>query len=67
MLRPGGGCRGEFLAATVHFHNLLVDQIADVHVSAGVGEYTRLGLFTVPPALVVAVLALWASVRLLGV
>ena len=35
-------------------------------VEAGVGEYTRLGLCTVPAALVVAVLALWASVRLLG-
>ncbi len=36
-------------------------------VSAGVGEYTRLGLCTVPPALVTAVLALWAGVRLLGI
>jgi arsenical pump membrane protein len=36
-------------------------------VDAGVGEYTRLGLCTVPPALVVAVLALWGSMRLLGV
>jgi arsenical pump membrane protein len=36
-------------------------------VPASVGEYTRLGLCTVPSALVVAVLALWASVRLLGV
>ncbi len=37
------------------------------NVSAGVGEYTRLGLCTVPTALVAAVLALWASARLLGV
>jgi arsenical pump membrane protein len=36
-------------------------------VPAPVGEYTRLGLCTVPTALVIAVLALWASVRLLGV
>lgn len=36
-------------------------------VPAGVGEYTRLGLCTVPAALVVAVLALWVSVRLFGV
>jgi arsenical pump membrane protein len=37
------------------------------HVAASVGEYTRLGLCTVPTALVAAVLALWVSVRLLGV
>ena len=37
------------------------------NVEAGIGEYTRLGLCTVPAALVAAVLALWASVRLLGV
>ncbi|BBX99420.1 SLC13 family permease [Mycobacterium lacus] len=36
------------------------------NVEARVGEYTRLGLCTVPTALVVAVLALWVSVRLLG-
>ncbi len=36
----------------------------DVPVS--VGEYTRLGLCTVPTALVAAVLALWTGVRLLG-
>ncbi len=35
-------------------------------VEAGIGEYTRLGLCTVPTALVAAVLALWASVRVLG-
>ncbi len=35
-------------------------------VSASVGEYTRLGLCTVPTALVAAVLALWVGVRLLG-
>lgn len=37
------------------------------HVAAPVGEYTRLGLCTVPATLVVAVLALWAGARLLGV
>jgi arsenical pump membrane protein len=36
-------------------------------VPASIGEYTRLGLCTVPTALVAAVLALWAGVRLLGV
>lgn len=36
-------------------------------VEANVGEYTRLGLCTVPTALVAAVLALWATVRLVGV
>jgi arsenical pump membrane protein len=35
-------------------------------VPASVGEYTRLGLCTVPTALVAAVLALWAGVRVLG-
>ena len=36
-------------------------------VSASIGEYTRLGLCTVPTALVTSVLALWAGVRLLGI
>jgi arsenical pump membrane protein len=36
-------------------------------VSASVGEYTRLGLFTVPTSLVAAVLALWAAARLLAI
>ncbi|MEB3030459.1 SLC13 family permease [[Mycobacterium] nativiensis] len=36
-------------------------------VPAGVGEYTRLGLCTVPATLAVAVLALWAGARMLGV
>jgi arsenical pump membrane protein len=36
-------------------------------VSASIGEYTRLGLFTVPTSLIAAVLALWAAVRVLGV
>lgn len=47
--------------------NLLWRRVLRQHdVEAGVGEYTRLGLCTVPPALVVAVVALWASARLLG-
>jgi arsenical pump membrane protein len=36
-------------------------------VPASVGEYTRLGLFTVPTSLVAAVLSLWAVGRLLGI
>jgi arsenical pump membrane protein len=47
--------------------NLLWRRVLRQHkVEAGVGEYTRLGLCTVPPALVLAVVALWASARLLG-
>lgn len=47
--------------------NLLWRRVLRQHdVDAGVGEYSRLGLCTVPVSLVVAVLALWASVRLLG-
>jgi arsenical pump membrane protein len=48
--------------------NLLWRRVLRRHnVEASVGEYTRLGLCTVPTALVAAVLALWASVRVLGV
>jgi arsenical pump membrane protein len=47
--------------------NLLWRRVLRQHdVEAGVGEYTRLGLCTVPATLVVAVLALWVSVRLFG-
>ncbi len=47
--------------------NLLWRRVLRRHdVEAGVGEYTRLGLCTVPATLVVAVLALWVSVRLFG-
>lgn len=47
--------------------NLLWRRVLRRHgVDAGVGEYTRLGVCTVPASLVVAVLALWASARLLG-
>jgi len=48
--------------------NLLWRGVLRQHkVEASVGEYTRLGLCTVPTALVAAVLVLWASARLLGV
>ncbi|QUR69147.1 SLC13 family permease [Mycobacterium spongiae] len=48
--------------------NLLWRRVLRNHnVDASVGEYTRLGLCTVPTALVMAVLALWASTRVLGV
>jgi arsenical pump membrane protein len=47
--------------------NLLWRRVLRQHgVDAGVGEYTRLGLCTVPAALVVAVVGLWATVLLLG-
>jgi arsenical pump membrane protein len=47
--------------------NLLWRRVLRQHdVEAGVGEYTLLGLCTVPPALVVSVVALWGSARLLG-
>ena len=47
--------------------NLLWRRVLRRHdVEAGVGEYTRLGVCTVPAALVVAVVGLWVSVRLLG-
>ncbi|OBB92330.1 SLC13 family permease [Mycobacterium sp. 852002-30065_SCH5024008] len=48
--------------------NLLWRRVLRQHdVDAGVGEYTRLGLCTVPVSLVVAVVALWASARVLGI
>lgn len=47
--------------------NLLWRRVLRQHrLDAGVGEYTRLGLCTVPVGLVVAVVALWASMRVLG-
>ena len=37
------------------------------HESApDLGEFTRLGLLTVPAALVLAVLALWAALHVIG-
>ncbi|WP_191498085.1 SLC13 family permease [Mycobacterium simulans] len=48
--------------------NLLWRRVLRKHnAAASIGEYTRLGFVTVPTALVAAVLALWASVRLLGI
>lgn len=51
--------------------NLLWRRVLRQHdvqgVRAGVGEYTRLGMCTVPISLTVAVVALWVSARLLGV
>jgi arsenical pump membrane protein len=47
--------------------NLLWRSVLRQHdVEAGAGEYTRLGLCTVPTVLVVAVVALWLGIRLLG-
>lgn len=47
--------------------NLLWRRVLHRHrVAAALGEYTRLGLCTVPAALVTAVLALWAGARLCG-
>ncbi len=48
--------------------NLLWRRVLRSHdVPASIGEYTRLGLCTVPTSLVVAVLALWAGARLAGI
>ncbi|OBK30304.1 arsenic transporter [Mycobacterium asiaticum] len=47
--------------------NLLWRRVLRDHdVEPGIGEYTGLGLCTVPTALVVAVCALWASVQVFG-
>ena len=47
--------------------NLLWRRIVHEHDTAvNLSEYTRLGLLTVPAALVVAVVALWASLHILG-
>ena len=46
---------------------LLWRRIAGEHdTSVDLGEFTRLGLLTVPAALVLAVLALWASLHAIG-
>ncbi|MGV0626877.1 SLC13 family permease [Mycolicibacter minnesotensis] len=58
---------GPNLSYTGSLSNLLWRRVLRRHqVAAGVGEYTRLGLCTVPATLLVAVLALWAGARLLG-
>lgn len=59
---------GPNLSYTGSLSNLLWRRVLRRYgVAAGVGEYTRLGLCTVPATLLVAVLALWAGARLLGV
>lgn len=59
---------GPNLSYTGSLSNLLWRQVLRRHgVPAGVGEYTRLGLCTVPATLLVAVVALWAGAWVLGV
>lgn len=59
---------GPNLSFTGSLSNLLWRRVLRrYHVASGVGEYTRLGLCTVPATLLVAVLALWAGGSLLGV
>jgi len=58
---------GPNLTYTGSLATLLWRRIAHHHGSApDLGEFTRLGLLTVPPALVLGVLALWAGLHLLG-
>ena len=44
----------------------VVHRHSDTPGLVGLAEFTRLGLLCVPPALVLAVLGLWASLRVLG-
>jgi arsenical pump membrane protein len=48
--------------ANLLWRNVLHDNDAD----DGAARFTRLGICTVPPTLIVAVIALWAGVRLIG-
>ncbi|MEU8136357.1 SLC13 family permease [Streptodolium elevatio] len=48
--------------ATLLWRRIMREQGAEV----GLGEFTRLGLLTVPAALVLSVTALWASLALIG-
>jgi arsenical pump membrane protein len=58
---------GPNLTYTGSLATLLWRRIARHHGSApGLGEFTRLGLLTVPAGLVLAVLALWAGLKVLG-
>jgi arsenical pump membrane protein len=58
---------GPNLTYTGSLATLLWRRIARQHGSApDLGEFTRLGLLTVPAGLVIAVLALWAGLRLIG-
>jgi arsenical pump membrane protein len=47
--------------------NLLWRSVVRRDIRAGFGEFTRIGLVTVPITLVVAVLCLWVGIRLFGV
>ncbi|ORA98454.1 arsenic transporter [Mycolicibacter minnesotensis] len=59
---------GPNLSYTGSLSNLLWRRVLRrYHVPAGVGEYTRLGLCTVPATVLVAVLALWAGAQLMGI
>lgn len=59
---------GPNLTYTGSLSNLLWRRVLRQYdVPASFGEYTRLGLCTVPTALGAAVLALWGSTRLLGI
>jgi arsenical pump membrane protein len=58
---------GPNLTYTGSLATLLWRRILRQHESApALGEFTRLGLLTVPAGLIVAVLALWAGLRLTG-
>jgi arsenical pump membrane protein len=58
---------GPNLTYTGSLATLLWRRIAHSHGSApDLGEFTRLGLLTVPAALVLGVLALWAGLHILG-
>ena len=58
---------GPNLTYTGSLATLLWRRILRQHGSApDLGEFTRLGLLTVPAGLVVAVLLLWAGLRLIG-
>jgi arsenical pump membrane protein len=58
---------GPNLTYTGSLATLLWRRILRQHGSApDLGEFTRLGLLTVPAGLVIAVLALWAGLRLIG-
>lgn len=48
--------------ATLLWRRIVRDHDTDVEL----GEFTRLGLYTVPAALACSTLALWASLRLIG-
>jgi arsenical pump membrane protein len=47
--------------------NLLWRSVVRRDIRAGIVEFTRIGLLTTPPTLVVAVLGLWLGIRVFGV